>query len=363
MVRRREIPSLSPRMFALQCVWKGSMEQRQSVSLLLDDPQRIVLQQVGMCGSLQDMFLTSQVLSGKWGLTRTPCSKSGCLWVGSLCRWSVSPPHWEWCCLPDLLWHDLRGWWLDPGGQCPWEQHAWEMHVGRSLVQSAGQQGWLPRGGWQLGQLQHVWVSRGGHQWWLQGGWHWASRWKGWGAGCGWSRTCGREGRRWGCGGGAGEEGQKSMSWVIASSCQGCLGGGAYRLLEGGRGLSTAGDLSPGALSSQLHWGLCVGVFGWWHLLGWWGWVCVPLQNPGYYDIQAQDLGIWHVPNNSPLQHWRNSSLLRYHTNTGFFRRLGHNLFGLYQVHGAAGWGRGHFLWWTEGQCFGWRVSLLCSLH
>ena len=49
-------------------------------------------------------------------------------------------------------------------------------------------------------------------------------------------------------------------------------------------------------------------------------------QNPGYYNIQAQDLGIWHVPNKSPLQHWRNSSLLRYHTNTGFFQRLGHNL-------------------------------------
>ena len=56
--------------------------------------------------------------------------------------------------------------------------------------------------------------------------------------------------------------------------------------------------------------------------------MCVPLQNPGYYDIQAQDLGIWHMPNKFPLQHWRNSSLLRYHTNMGFFQRLGHNLFG-----------------------------------
>ncbi|XP_004448444.1 intelectin-2-like [Dasypus novemcinctus] len=54
-------------------------------------------------------------------------------------------------------------------------------------------------------------------------------------------------------------------------------------------------------------------------------------KNPGYYDIQALDLGIWHVPNKSPLQLWRNSSLLRYHTNTGFFQNLGHNLFGLYQ--------------------------------
>ncbi|XP_047423018.1 intelectin-1-like isoform X4 [Sciurus carolinensis] len=53
--------------------------------------------------------------------------------------------------------------------------------------------------------------------------------------------------------------------------------------------------------------------------------------NPGYYDIQAQDLGIWHVPNNSPMQNWWNSSLLRYRTITGFFQHLEHNLFGLYQ--------------------------------
>ncbi|XP_076717945.1 intelectin-2-like isoform X1 [Callospermophilus lateralis] len=54
-------------------------------------------------------------------------------------------------------------------------------------------------------------------------------------------------------------------------------------------------------------------------------------KNPGYYDIQAADLGIWHVPNKSPMKNWRNSSLLRYRTTTGFFKHLGHNLFGLYQ--------------------------------
>ncbi|XP_007472158.1 PREDICTED: LOW QUALITY PROTEIN: intelectin 1 (galactofuranose binding) [Lipotes vexillifer] len=54
-------------------------------------------------------------------------------------------------------------------------------------------------------------------------------------------------------------------------------------------------------------------------------------ENTGYYDIQAQDLGMWHVPKKRPLQHWRNSSLLRYRTNTSFFPNLGHNLFGLYQ--------------------------------
>ncbi|KAG3281067.1 intelectin-1 [Ictidomys tridecemlineatus] len=54
-------------------------------------------------------------------------------------------------------------------------------------------------------------------------------------------------------------------------------------------------------------------------------------SNPGYYDIQAADLGIWHVPNKSPMQNWRNSSLLRYRTITGFFQHLEDNLFGLYQ--------------------------------
>ncbi|XP_004640038.1 intelectin-1 isoform X2 [Octodon degus] len=54
-------------------------------------------------------------------------------------------------------------------------------------------------------------------------------------------------------------------------------------------------------------------------------------KNPGYCDIQAQDLGIWHVPNNTPMENWRNSSLLRYRTDTGFLLNLGHNLFGLYQ--------------------------------
>ncbi|XP_072494687.1 intelectin-1-like isoform X1 [Notamacropus eugenii] len=54
-------------------------------------------------------------------------------------------------------------------------------------------------------------------------------------------------------------------------------------------------------------------------------------KNPGYYDIQAQDLAIWHVPNKSPLQQWRNSSLLRYRTYIHFFSHEGGNLFGLYQ--------------------------------
>ncbi|KAM5141492.1 intelectin-1-like [Mantella aurantiaca] len=54
-------------------------------------------------------------------------------------------------------------------------------------------------------------------------------------------------------------------------------------------------------------------------------------KNPGYYDIAAKDLGLWHVPNNTPLSQWRNSSLLRYRTDNGFFTQEGGNLFQLYK--------------------------------
>ncbi|XP_063819776.1 intelectin-1-like [Pseudophryne corroboree] len=54
-------------------------------------------------------------------------------------------------------------------------------------------------------------------------------------------------------------------------------------------------------------------------------------KNPGYYDIVTKDLGIWHVPNKTPLTQWRNSSLLRYRTDSGFFSQEGGNLFQLYK--------------------------------
>ncbi|KFO18137.1 Intelectin-1 [Fukomys damarensis] len=51
------------------------------------------------------------------------------------------------------------------------------------------------------------------------------------------------------------------------------------------------------------------------------GSVLVAFRNPGYYDIQALDLGIWHVSKNSPMENWKNRSLQRYRTETGFFQR------------------------------------------
>ncbi|XP_041443601.1 intelectin-1-like [Xenopus laevis] len=56
-------------------------------------------------------------------------------------------------------------------------------------------------------------------------------------------------------------------------------------------------------------------------------------KNPGYYDIQAKDISVWHVPNKTPLRGWRGSSLQRYHTTSGFFSRVGGNLFHLYQIY------------------------------
>ncbi|XP_056386167.1 intelectin-1-like isoform X2 [Hyla sarda] len=54
-------------------------------------------------------------------------------------------------------------------------------------------------------------------------------------------------------------------------------------------------------------------------------------KNPGYYNIFAKDLGLWHVPNKTPLSKWRDTSLLRYHTDNGFFSNEGGNLFHLYK--------------------------------
>ncbi|KAM8934087.1 intelectin-1-like [Pelodytes ibericus] len=54
-------------------------------------------------------------------------------------------------------------------------------------------------------------------------------------------------------------------------------------------------------------------------------------ENPGYYDMPAHDLGIWHVPNKTPLPLWKNSALLRYRTQNGFLSTNGGNLFHLYK--------------------------------
>lgn len=53
-------------------------------------------------------------------------------------------------------------------------------------------------------------------------------------------------------------------------------------------------------------------------------------KNPGYYDIIAENLGIWHVPNKNPLSLWKSTSILRYHTQNGILSHHGGNLLQLY---------------------------------
>ncbi|XP_056317613.1 intelectin-like [Danio aesculapii] len=53
-------------------------------------------------------------------------------------------------------------------------------------------------------------------------------------------------------------------------------------------------------------------------------------KNPGYYDVVAQDVSVWHVPNNMELEHWSTASILRYHTENHFLTLHGGNLFKLF---------------------------------
>uniref|UniRef100_UPI00398EA4F9 intelectin-1a-like n=1 Tax=Pristiophorus japonicus TaxID=55135 RepID=UPI00398EA4F9 len=54
-------------------------------------------------------------------------------------------------------------------------------------------------------------------------------------------------------------------------------------------------------------------------------------KNPGYYDLQAEDLSVWHVPNGLHPNLWRIGAILRYHTETQFFVTHGGNLYELYK--------------------------------
>ncbi|KAG1932420.1 intelectin-like [Pimephales promelas] len=54
-------------------------------------------------------------------------------------------------------------------------------------------------------------------------------------------------------------------------------------------------------------------------------------KNPGYFDIPAQDVSVWHVPNNMEVESWSASSILRYHTENQFLTLHGGNLYNLFK--------------------------------
>ncbi|XP_035246723.1 intelectin-like isoform X1 [Anguilla anguilla] len=54
-------------------------------------------------------------------------------------------------------------------------------------------------------------------------------------------------------------------------------------------------------------------------------------KNPGYYDITAEDVSMWHVRNNADIKEWIAKSILRYHTATSFLTLQGGNLYQLFK--------------------------------
>ncbi|KAM9501646.1 intelectin-like [Clarias gariepinus] len=53
-------------------------------------------------------------------------------------------------------------------------------------------------------------------------------------------------------------------------------------------------------------------------------------KNPGYYAIRAENVAVWHVPNDTPMGQWEKAAFLRYHTETGFLTDYGENLYNLF---------------------------------
>uniref|UniRef100_S4RIB5 Uncharacterized protein n=1 Tax=Petromyzon marinus TaxID=7757 RepID=S4RIB5_PETMA len=54
-------------------------------------------------------------------------------------------------------------------------------------------------------------------------------------------------------------------------------------------------------------------------------------QNPGYYDLEANDIAVWHVPNGTPLPAWKTSSLFRYHTESKFLAAFGGSFYSFFK--------------------------------
>nr|XP_032832586.1 intelectin-1b-like [Petromyzon marinus] len=54
-------------------------------------------------------------------------------------------------------------------------------------------------------------------------------------------------------------------------------------------------------------------------------------KNPGYYDLEANDIAVWHVPNGTPLPAWKTSSLFRYHTESKFLAAFGGSFYSFFK--------------------------------
>ncbi|KAI8509221.1 response to nematode [Branchiostoma belcheri] len=57
------------------------------------------------------------------------------------------------------------------------------------------------------------------------------------------------------------------------------------------------------------------------------------LKNPGYFSINASDVMLWHVPNDTPLSQYKSAAYLRYYTTNGFLQQYGGNMYSLFKDH------------------------------
>lgn len=54
-------------------------------------------------------------------------------------------------------------------------------------------------------------------------------------------------------------------------------------------------------------------------------------KNPGYFNMKAKDVMIWHVPNGTPMNNYEEKAFMMYHTEDGFLRGYGGNLYHLFK--------------------------------
>uniref|UniRef100_H2YS03 Fibrinogen C-terminal domain-containing protein n=1 Tax=Ciona savignyi TaxID=51511 RepID=H2YS03_CIOSA len=56
-------------------------------------------------------------------------------------------------------------------------------------------------------------------------------------------------------------------------------------------------------------------------------------KSQAYFELQATDIMVWQVPNDTPALHFSSAAYLKYRTTDGFLTRFGGNLYKLYSVH------------------------------
>ena len=54
-------------------------------------------------------------------------------------------------------------------------------------------------------------------------------------------------------------------------------------------------------------------------------------KNPAYFELNAKNIMVWQVPNETPLRHFSRSAYMQYRTTNNFLTNYGGNLYKLYK--------------------------------